>query len=359
MLAPAFWPEVRRGTERVVHELCRGLPAQGFQPHVITSHRGLPQRGEEEGVPVVRVPRPPSARLDRRVIEPYVTHLPFSYAALSLSSPDLAHAWYPTDALVAARWRARTGRPAVHSYMGIPDHAGLMYFRKRLDITRRAIAGTDVTVALSHYAAGEFERWLGYRAEVISPPVDVQRFTPGGERSAEPSIVCAADAREPRKRVELLVAAFARVRRRHPTARLLLDARTASHLADESRGVLAVSMTDLPAVYRSAWVSALPSFGEAFGLVLAEAMACGTPGVGTAAGGITEVVSDGVGALFTGGEEELAQALLEGLDLAQDPATADRCRERATAFSTDRVVAAYADLYRRLTGRGSASSPSP
>src|SRR6185503_434110 len=93
-----------------------------------------------------------------------------------------------------------------------------------------------------------------------------------------PLIVCAADAREPRKRVGLLVEAFARVRREHPRARLALDARTAAGITGD--GVEHVDMTDLPALYRRAWVSVLPSWGEAFGLVLAEALACGTPVVG-------------------------------------------------------------------------------
>lgn len=349
MLTPAFWPEVRRGTERVVHEVATGLARRGHEPLVITGYSGPLRRGFEAGMPVVRVPRPPAARLNRRAIEPYLTHVPLSYLALHRADADVAHAWYITDALAAARWRRRTGRPAVHSYMGIPDHAGLMYWRKRLQITRSAIAGTDVTVALSAHAAREFERWLGYEAPVIPPPVDVTRFTPGGQRAAEPTIVCAADAHEPRKRVSLLVAAFARVRREWPTARLLLDARTAGWHADPVQGIEAVPMDDLAAVYRTAWVSALPSFGEAFGLVLAEAMACGTPGVGTDAGGITEVIRDGVGILFRGGDEQLSKALLEAIDLARDPATAGRCRARACELSSERAADAYEEIYRRLS----------
>ncbi|MEA2495155.1 MAG: hypothetical protein QOJ29_3066, partial [Thermoleophilaceae bacterium] len=151
MLTPAFWPEVRRGTERMVHEVARGLLARGHRPRVITSHPGLPETGVEEGVPVLRLPRPPEGRLRRREFEDYMTHVPLSYAALRATNPDIAHAWFTTDALAAARYRRVSGRPAVHSYMGIPDHAGLMWKRKRLEITLRAVRETDVTVALSSY----------------------------------------------------------------------------------------------------------------------------------------------------------------------------------------------------------------
>ncbi len=49
MLAPVFWPEVRRGGERMIHELSRGLMGRGHAPTVITGHKGLPSRGLETG----------------------------------------------------------------------------------------------------------------------------------------------------------------------------------------------------------------------------------------------------------------------------------------------------------------------
>lgn len=356
MLTPAFWPEVRRGTERMVHELSSGLIARGHSPVVITSHRGAPGRGVEEGVPVVRVPRPPDGRLRRRRVEDHLPHVPLSYAVLRAGRYDVAHAWYSTDALAAGQWRGAAGRPAVQSYMGIPDFEGLRYKRWRLGITLRSIETCDVTVALSRYAADAFRRWLGYEAPVIPPPVDVDAFAVGDERADEPTFICAAALSEARKRAELLVRAFGRVRRDRPTARLVLnrprDQGTAAQLAATSEGIELVDMDDrsrLAELYGTAWVSVLPSLNEAFGLVLAEALACGTPGVGSNQGGIPEVLDrPGTGVLFDGGEEELARALLEATELAGDRQTREVCRERALELSTARCTAAYEGLYRSL-----------
>ncbi len=355
MLTPTFWPEVRRGTERMVHELSSGLGRRGHDAFVITSHRGNPNRSTEEGVSVIRVPRLAERRARRRQVEDHLGHVPLSYAILRARNPDVAHAWYPTDALAAGRLRAATGRIAVQSYMGIPDFKWLRHSRWRLGITIRAIESCDRTVALSRYAADAFRHWLGYEAPVIPPPVDVETFTPGDSRTDEPTFVCAAALDEERKRGNLLVRAFARLRRERPRARLLLnrprDSSTAAQLA-EGEGVELVDMDDrlrLAELYRSAWASVLPSTNEAFGLVLAEALACGTPGVGSDAAGIPEVLDrPGIGVLFTGDEDDLARAMLDVLELADDGGTRDTCRTRALELSTESCVEAYESLYASL-----------
>ena len=90
----------------------------------------------------------------------------------------------------------------------------------------------------------------------------------------------------------------------------------------------------LSRAYATAWVTVLPSRDEAFGLVLAESLACGTPVVGSNDGGIPEIVDrPEIGRLFDGDEPAgLARALLEVLELAGDPGTIAACRERAGEF---------------------------
>lgn len=362
LLSPCYWPECRRGTERFTRELADGLLARDQRPRLITSHPGLPRRSVEDGLEVLRLPRPPDGRLLRRGYEPYLTHLPLSYGALRAGRDDVAHAMYPADALAAARWRRRTGRPAILSFMGIPDRRGLRQFRGRLEVLLRALEGCDAVVALSAHAADAFQYWLGYEPRVIAPGVDLRAFQLGPGRAAEPTIICTAAAEEPRKHVGLLIEAFALLRRELPSARLVLSRPRdlkqlrASGIDVDAAGVAWESLDDtrtLAAAYADAWVAALPSVAEAFGLVLLEALACGTPVVGYRDGGIPELIDDArVGRLFDRLEADaLAGALLEAIELAGDPETAAACRAHAERYSTDLCAERYLALYEELLSR--------
>jgi glycosyltransferase involved in cell wall biosynthesis len=344
---PVYWPEVRRGSERFARELGDGLLARGHRPRLVVGAR-RPSCAVEDGLPVVRVGRlPGEARLERRMFEQHLTHVPFAAAALRRGDDDLVHALHPTSGVAAAR----SGKPVVLSYMGIPHRQGLANRRLRVETMRQALAGAGAVVALSETAAQGFARWLGVEARVIPAGVDLAAFTPDpAARAPAPTILCAASAAEPRKRVRLLADAFALVRRERPDARLILSAPAAF---DASPGIEWRDLDDRGVLARAnqeAHVAALPSTGEAFGLVLVEALACGTPVVGADAGAIPEVLGgdERIGRLFAGDEREaLARALLEALEL--DDAAA--CRARAEQFSTDRTTDAYVAVYEEVLAR--------
>ena len=357
LLTPCFWPEVRRGTERFTRELADGLLERGHRPRLVTSHPARLSRTVEDGLPIVRLPRPPDARLRRRMWEDYVTHAPLTYLALRASDAQIAHAMHGPDAVAALRWKAHTGRPVIYSFMGVPHHDGMFERRKRLDYVVRALDGADAVVALSRAAVEAFERWFGYEARLIAPGVNLRAFPLASERAEAPTIICSADLTQPRKNVALVVEAFARVRRQQPTARLVLsrprDARAAARLVGTAEGVELVDLDDRAALaraYGEASVAVLASIGEAFGLVLVEALACGTPVVASRVGGMVEIVDrPEIGRLFDADDVDgLAAALLEALELEQDPATAAACRARAEEFSTDRTTERYLELYEEL-----------
>ena len=49
LLNPCFFPEVKRGSERLIRELANGLVRSGHEPTLITSHPGTPSRPTRTG----------------------------------------------------------------------------------------------------------------------------------------------------------------------------------------------------------------------------------------------------------------------------------------------------------------------
>ncbi len=294
--------------------------------------------------------------------EDYLTHVPFSYLALRLGHDDVGNALAAPEGAVAGRWARRSGRIAVFSYMGVPTHQHLRERRARLALTVAACRSASAVVALSQATANAFWEVLGVRARVIHPGVDLRRFSVREPRDEAPTVFCNASAEVPYKRVELLLRAWPLVRKQQPRARLLLlrprDHDLAERLIEACEGVelippsVGTDDSSLVDAYRRAWVSVLPSSGEAFGIVLGEALACGTPVVGSASGGIPEVIDrPGIGRLFDGGERELARALLETIELSMTPGIAHTCRARAEELSWERMAESYEALYLELMER--------
>src|SRR5262249_41779878 len=83
---------------------------------------------------------------------------------------------------------------------------------------------------------------------------------------------------------------------------------------------------------------------EPFGLVLPEAMACGTPVAALDKGAVREVVDDGVTGVVFDDLEQMANELPRVFDLDRR-----RVREQAVArFGAGRMVDEYVDVYRRI-----------
>lgn len=88
-------------------------------------------------------------------------------------------------------------------------------------------------------------------------------------------------------------------------------------------------------------------WNEPFGIVFAEALACGTPVIACPRGSLPEIVRQGVDGF-------LIRSIEEGCEAVAKLGTIDRatCRQRAEAnYSPDVVTERYLDLYRRVAAR--------
>lgn len=86
---------------------------------------------------------------------------------------------------------------------------------------------------------------------------------------------------------------------------------------------------------------------EPFGLVMIEALACGTPVVTTSAGSVPEIIEDGKTGFISDDPSTLADALARAHELDRET-----CRQTAVdRFSTERMVADHVELYAGLLDR--------
>jgi glycosyltransferase involved in cell wall biosynthesis len=108
----------------------------------------------------------------------------------------------------------------------------------------------------------------------------------------------------------------------------------------------------LSLVYSAADLLAMPSLSESFGLVALEAMACGTPVVGSDVGGIPDMVRPGVtGRLFPAHDVDALRTAIEEMleDHAGRAAMAAQCRRIVLdEYSLALYARRHADLYRAL-----------
>jgi glycosyltransferase involved in cell wall biosynthesis len=230
----------------------------------------------------------------------------------------------------------------------------------------------DRVLTSSESSARDLERDFRVRPErlrMVANGVDTELFRPDPAGQRDPhEILCVGRASDPNKGVRTLVEALALL---PPSVRLTLvdddnaenpARRRAAALgcADRLRLVGRVATEELLALYRRAALVVVPSRHEGFGLPAAEAMACGTPVVASAAGSLPEVVATGGGGILV--EPGSAQALAKGIaQLLEQPAARAELGRRGrrgveAAYAWRRVAQATAEVYAELVAERRAGS---
>ncbi len=244
------------------------------------------------------------------------------------------------------------------------------------------IAQSDCVIASTPYEFDDLMEHYGATPERLctSPPgIDHRKFHPGDRDEArqwlglgpEP-IVLFAGRIQPLKGPDIAVAAVAQIELIDaPAPHLLIvggpsgpdgdaelrrvrQAATDLGIGDRVHCLAPQPHAQLVAFYQAADVLIMPSRAESFGLVAAEAQACGLPVVAGAVGGLPYVVSDGVSGLLVDGQDPAgyARALTKILG---DPALTDHLSvgavEFAAQFSWPSTADRLLELYSGITGR--------
>ncbi len=381
---PGYWPYVRRGIERCIHDTAGFLARRGHEVHVITSTPGRPRVAYDGSVKVtyVRQFRHPLVYGYR----PRLRHLAFAVEAsriLAAERAEVAHLWN-----YSMPWA-----PLLRRWLDLPYlfQVGLRGSRLRGGPSRNPLArlatmdirGADTLVALTPGGAAEVEAKFGVRCDVLPPPVDMTTFRPVSPRSDRPEVLFTSDLSDPLKGGRLVLRAWNSVHRRCPQAVLVLAGpyglagysqesfgnvgRSVQDLVEpaaregiEVRGP--GSLEELPGWYSKASVTVLPSVGEAFGMVLTESLACGTPVVASSGEGPGEIVTNPeIGFTvdisrpvdFESDERaaQLSDAILSAIELARLPGQVQRCRDWASQWSLERIGLAEERMLEQVIAR--------
>ncbi len=367
---PAYWPYVRRGAERCIHDLTNYLARRGHEVDVITSKPGATRVTYDGPVRVVylrQVGHPLTYRY-----APLLRLYAFGTGATSIilrGGYDVAHLWSYSSVVAAPLMKRWRNLPYLY-HLILRNHPWPGRFDKW--VFARLIRHANTVAALTPEGAAEVEREHGVPTMTLPPPVDMDVFRPCVPKDLEhPRVLFTGDLGDPRKGGPLLLRAWDEIHRRCPGAVLVLagpfglvgfdtdsQVYTLQHVglirSAAARAAVEIpgegTLEELPRQYSRACVTVLPSVEEAFGMVVTESLSCGTPVVCSAYGGPGEIItSPEVGVtvplrtysdlMGESAAHQLADAVVQAIELARQPQTPQRCRDWAEPWGLERVGA--------------------
>ncbi|HEY7315682.1 MAG TPA: HAD-IIIA family hydrolase [Gemmataceae bacterium] len=387
------------GQNVYVAQVARHLARRGHRVEVFTrrDNADLPSVMEWlDGVRVIHVPAGPPQRCPKEQLLPYMEE--FTQHVLRHTRRyrcDLIHAHFFMSALVGMRCKAALGVPLVVTFHALGrvrrlHQGGADTFpEERLTVEDRVVAAADALIAECPQDRDDLLQLYGAdrRCIRIIPcgfdpcefgPVDKAQARSALGLSTDEFVVLQLGRMVPRKGVDNVIRAVARLRRDHGIrARLLIvggEARDPDpvltpeigrlHKIAECEGVAdQVTFTgsrergELRGYYTAADVFVTTPWYEPFGITPVEAMACATPVIGAAVGGIKTTVRDGVTGYLVPPKDPDALAerlarLLERPALLQE--FSRQAIHRARAFYTwQRVSTAIESQYASVIRRSS------
>ncbi|HUR94735.1 MAG TPA: N-acetyl-alpha-D-glucosaminyl L-malate synthase BshA [Gemmatimonadales bacterium] len=239
-------------------------------------------------------------------------------------------------------------------------------------ITKFSIEQSDEVTAVSAYLRDETYRAFGCVScdvRVIPNFVNLQEYHPGDASppgSVAPEghrvITHVSNFREV-KRVKDVVRVFARIRRAMAATLIMVgdgpervDAESEARELGVGADVRFLGRLDsVASLLQASHLFLLPSQTESFGLAALEAMACGSPVVASRAGGLPEVIDDGVNGILepVGSVEAMGRRAVELLrDPGRHGAMCAAAIAKAQQFSADRIVPMYEALYQEVVRDG-------
>jgi N-acetyl-alpha-D-glucosaminyl L-malate synthase BshA len=363
------------GSGAVATELGIELAARGHEVHFISYASPFRLRGYHERVFYHEV--------DTSLAHyPLFAHFPYTLALASKQQEvvlahqlDVLHVHYAIPHAVTA-WMAREMLKGQHDVKVITTLHGTDITLVGQEasfyaITKFSIEKSDLVTAVSDHLRDETERAFGCAGcgiRVIPNFVNLDEYHPanGEERPAlgppgHKIITHISNFREV-KRVKDVIRIFARIRKAMPATLVMVGDGPDRDEAEKEAANLGLGadvrflgrLDTVANILQGTDLFILPSQTESFGLAALEAMACGAPCVASRAGGLPEVILDGVDGILEppGSAEAMGRRAIE---ILRDPVKHAAMRQaaigKAATFSAERVVPMYEALYHEVVGK--------
>lgn len=303
---------------------------------------------------------------------------------ISADRPDVVQSeeYYQPASRIAYDWAKANGVPFIfnHRASEVRDRTlrDRMFFAAANPLSRKLVRGSDAIVCLSQAgrkALCDVFPEAEEKVRVIPNSIDPLMYSGAdgaGFRArynipySAPLLLCVARL-HPQKRIDLLVRAFAQVKRAHPKAVLCVvgpwfeaEKRRIDSLVGQLKVEDVVFAGPVPNesvkdAYAAADVVALSSEYEPFGYCLLEAMSLGKPAVAFGIGAVPEIVEQGVSGYHVPFPDVKAFGE-KAAELLSDPALArrmgakglERVHER---FSLGENAGRLLRLYSELSGK--------
>ncbi|WP_129776665.1 glycosyltransferase [Peristeroidobacter soli] len=382
MISDVYFPRIN-GVSTSIQTFRRGLHAAGHETVLIAPEYPVEysDAGQE---PIIRVPsrylpRDPEDRILRqdalRKLRPELKRRGFDL--VHIQTPFIAH-YYGVS---VAR---ELGIPVIetyhtyfeeylHHYVPLIPRSVMRFVARRFTVSQ--CAALDALVVPSQAMQKALEDY-GVRCpmHIIPTGMEMERFASGDGRRFRERLGIPADrptlvhvgriAHE--KNIDFLLRMFARVVKSKPETMLVVagEGPALEHcksyveslqLSASVRFVGYLSRDrELPDCYNAGDLFVFSSKTETQGLVLLEAMACGTPVVSTAYMGTADIVKPERGArVAPDNEEGFANLVVELLnDPARRRAMTEQAREYAATWSATAMAGRMADLYKSMMSTG-------
>ncbi len=350
----ADWFITYAGSEKVVAELIKSYPESHLYSVVDFLSSENKKHFQNKEITTTFIQRLPKAK------KKYQTYLPLMPLAIEqidvsshdvilssshavakgvLTGPDQLHISYVHSPIRYA-WDLQ------HQYLreagldhGVKGMIAKFILHKMRMWDYRTANGVDHFIANSQFIARRIKKVYGREADVIYPPVDVNRFL---LNESKEDYYFTASRLVPYKRIDLIVEAFSHMPNRKlvvvgdgPEMQKIKSKATANIeiLGYQSNEVMQEHMRNAKAFVFAA--------EEDFGITPVEAQSCGTPVIAFGKGGSLETVrpfgvDNPTGILFDKQDIDSVIDAVQKFETMQDQILPNDCRAHALKFSTER-----------------------